>query len=257
MLRTLWTWLLLWPLTTVLAAHEGYDALLMESSLDDFHMGGNESYVESFQLQYFGVRGRAELSRLILEYAEASWEEVQPQAWPKDKPNTPFGQVMQLAQSHAIERYLARKFGLLPEDPMEAAKVDSVFEAYNDLAELWKKVERAGEDTKAKVSSAFFSESFPNFSRFHEPLLHQNGRNGLYAGSKVNVLFLAFLLKHITLADLQAFLILHRIFEVGGDNVYKNMEGYKRTPGLFLLVENVSSHPRIRQYLDSEKRHKK
>ncbi|KAJ3219827.1 hypothetical protein HDU67_009015 [Dinochytrium kinnereticum] len=223
---------------------------------EGFAAANESSGLASFSLLYFKVRGRAELTRLILEFAGATWEEAHP-AWPLEKPRTPYGQLpvlvelrdgkqtMQLAQSHAIERYLARKFGLVPEDPVKAAFADSVFEAYNDLNELWKKVERAGEDVKESLSSTFFSTTFPNFARFHEPLLEQNGRNGLYVGDK------------ITLADLQAFLVLDRIFSVKGEEILISMEGARRTPNLFLVAEKVSSHPRVRQYLKSSRRHPK
>ena len=57
--------------------------------------------------------------------------------WPKHKPNMPFGQVpvlevkegenvVQLAQSNAINRFLAQKFNLAGKNAIELAKADMV-----------------------------------------------------------------------------------------------------------------------------------
>ncbi|PIO71455.1 glutathione S-transferase protein, partial [Teladorsagia circumcincta] len=59
--------------------------------------------------------------------------------FPKHKEELPFGQVpvlefdgKQLAQSHTIARYLARKFGLAGKSAWEEAIVDSIADAYKD-----------------------------------------------------------------------------------------------------------------------------
>ncbi|VDM67933.1 unnamed protein product, partial [Strongylus vulgaris] len=60
--------------------------------------------------------------------------------WPEHKSEMPFGQLpvlevdgQQLAQSHAIARYLAKKFGLAPKCPFEEALVDSIMDQYKDF----------------------------------------------------------------------------------------------------------------------------
>ena len=93
--------------------------------------------VQKFKLMYFNLRGRAELARLILASAGQEYEDFrfEREQWPQHKGNTPFGQApvlevtedgktVQIAQSLAIARYLARKFGLYGKNETEMAEID-------------------------------------------------------------------------------------------------------------------------------------
>ena len=73
-----------------------------------------------YKITYFPLRGAAEVIQQILVVAKQDFEDVRipREEWPQHKGNAPFGQVpvfeedgKQLAQSHAIARYLARKYG--------------------------------------------------------------------------------------------------------------------------------------------------
>lgn len=73
-----------------------------------------------YKLTYFPIRGVAETIRQIFSIAKQDFEDhrVPRDDWPKFKPDAPFGQVpvleedgKKLAQSQAITRYVARKFG--------------------------------------------------------------------------------------------------------------------------------------------------
>jgi glutathione S-transferase len=97
----------------------------------------------SYKITYFNVRGYAEMSRLILEYAKQPYEDVRVEhaEWPKIKPNFPFGQLpvlevdgKQLAQSCTIARYLARTFNLAGKDDFESAQVDMIADAQKDIS---------------------------------------------------------------------------------------------------------------------------
>ena len=92
-------------------------------------------------LTYFDIRGRAEVIRLILEEVGAPYRErrVQEQEWPAVKPTLPFGQMplyregeLLIPQSHAIYRYLARKYGLCGQDELERVRCDIVEEVFVD-----------------------------------------------------------------------------------------------------------------------------
>ncbi|CAJ0605916.1 unnamed protein product [Cylicocyclus nassatus] len=95
-----------------------------------------------YRLTYFDGRGTAEIIRQIFAVAGEKFEDVRviQQGWPKLKANTPFGQLpvleidgKQLAQSAAIARYLARKFGLAGKNPYEEAVVDSIVDQFKDF----------------------------------------------------------------------------------------------------------------------------
>jgi glutathione S-transferase len=92
-------------------------------------------------LTYFDIRGRAEVIRLILEEVAAPYRErrVQEQDWVAVKPSMPFGQMplyqegeLVIPQSHAIYRYLARKYGLCGQDEQERIRCDIVEEVFVD-----------------------------------------------------------------------------------------------------------------------------
>lgn len=77
--------------------------------------------------------GKAEPARLAFAVKGVPFEDVTltRSSWETIKPTTPWGQVpvlevdgQQLAQSGAINSYVARELGLCPADPFGAAKVD-------------------------------------------------------------------------------------------------------------------------------------
>ncbi|RCN49307.1 glutathione S-transferase protein [Ancylostoma caninum] len=96
-----------------------------------------------YKLIYFKGRGRAECARQIFALADQKYEDVRvtQEEFPKMKPNMPFGQLpvlyvdgKELAQSNAINRYLARKFGFAGKTPFEEAVVDSLADQYVDYS---------------------------------------------------------------------------------------------------------------------------
>uniref|UniRef100_A0A1I7XEN0 glutathione transferase n=1 Tax=Heterorhabditis bacteriophora TaxID=37862 RepID=A0A1I7XEN0_HETBA len=74
-----------------------------------------------YKLTYFNGRGAAEISRQLFALAGQEYEDVRYERdeWPQHKDEMPFGQIpvlevdgKKLAQSYAINRFLARQFGI-------------------------------------------------------------------------------------------------------------------------------------------------
>ncbi|CAJ0605917.1 unnamed protein product [Cylicocyclus nassatus] len=95
-----------------------------------------------YKLTYFDSRGSAEIIRQIFALAGQDYEDVRltQEEWPKHKAEMPFGQMpvldidgKQLAQSAAIARFLARKFGFAGKTPYEEAVVDSIVDQFKDF----------------------------------------------------------------------------------------------------------------------------
>uniref|UniRef100_A0A915PCD4 Glutathione S-transferase 1 n=1 Tax=Setaria digitata TaxID=48799 RepID=A0A915PCD4_9BILA len=121
---------------------EEHSGDLYQEKSSKTHNSNKISEVETYKLTYFNYRGRAEVIRLLFAQANVSYEDVRisRKEWPALKSKTPFGHVpilevngKVLAESHAIEKYLARKFGLLGADEWEAAKIDEIVMNLEDL----------------------------------------------------------------------------------------------------------------------------
>ncbi|GFR44337.1 hypothetical protein Agub_g5553 [Astrephomene gubernaculifera] len=100
----------------------------------------------SYKIHYFNAPGRAEVARLCLTFGGIPYEDVHytGETFPEAKPKMPFGQVpvlelpdgRMLAQSGAIDRYVAKLAGLYPQDPLQAAFADQAVFLANEFLEL-------------------------------------------------------------------------------------------------------------------------
>ncbi|VDM81296.1 unnamed protein product [Strongylus vulgaris] len=94
-----------------------------------------------YKLTYFDGRGLGECARQLFALADQKYEDIRVthETFPALKPKLPFGQLplldedgKELAQSNAINRYLAKKFGFAGKTPFEEALVDSLADQYSD-----------------------------------------------------------------------------------------------------------------------------
>ena len=97
------------------------------------------------------------------------------------------GEVIEVAESEAIENYLSRKFNLLGNDAFDEMKVrafcSSIQSASNFL--LIKVAGIKDPEVKATMRTQFIDMIVPRFVTYHERHLEANGRNGHYVGDKV------------------------------------------------------------------------
>ena len=122
----------------------------------------------NYRLTYFNAQGKAEVSRYLFKLANQPFidERISKAGHPIDglltfdsvKSGLPFGQVpvlyvdgpsgtVVLCQSRAVERFLARRFGLMGSGDVEEQQVDSVVEAVRDLTQAYS-VSRGDDSTK-------------------------------------------------------------------------------------------------------------
>jgi glutathione S-transferase len=94
---------------------------------------------------YFDIRARAEPIRLILEETGIKYvdEQITDEEWTKLRPKTPFGWLpvyregkLEISQSHAIYRHLARVHSIYGSTEEERIRCDVVEEAFADLNTL-------------------------------------------------------------------------------------------------------------------------
>merc|ERR1712066_39981 len=97
------------------------------------------------KLTYFKLRAKGEPARLLLAYGGIKYEDYRVSfedqtEWKAMKPKTPYGSLPLLewdgvciAQSMAIARFLAKEVGLAGRNSIEAAQIDEIVDAVNDI----------------------------------------------------------------------------------------------------------------------------
>lgn len=100
---------------------------------------------------------------------------------------TPTGEVIEVAESDAIENYLCRKFNLLGNDAFDEMKIRAFSCSINSVSNflLMKVAGIKDPEVKATMRTQFVETIVPRFVTYHERHLEANGRNGHYVGDKV------------------------------------------------------------------------
>jgi glutathione S-transferase len=195
------------------------------------------------EITYFDIRGRAEPIRRLLEEVGVEYDDVQiaSEQWPARKSRLPFGQLpmfregdLEVVQSHAIYRHLARRHGLAGEDEAQRLRCDVAVEAIRDIDEfvgslLWRP------DFEAQREAIVKNELPPRLRALSRFFGDGAGQPDHWAGES------------LTLADIFAFAFL------------EDLEAL--FPGSLVLCENLAAfrarfaeRPRIAAYLDSARR---
>mmetsp|Transcript_27074 Transcript_27074/g.30192 ORF Transcript_27074/g.30192 Transcript_27074/m.30192 type:complete len:214 (-) Transcript_27074:57-698(-) len=203
----------------------------------------------TYTLHYFNIMGKAEVVRFVFalgnqayadeRYAIPSYKIEGKEGWEALKPKTPFGQMpvldvteggktTQVAQSRAIERFLAKRLNLLGANDIEAAIIDSIGEGINDIFTAYNAAKKEAE--KDAAVAKFFSETLPKHLAFIEAI-HQSNGKGYFVGDKPS------------LADAR-FVHLCGFFDAQ-DKVAAALE---KTPGLKALRTKVEEGP-LKAYL--------
>lgn len=201
--------------------------------------------MSDYKLLYFNGKGKGEGIRYIFAAAGQKYEDFRfsSEQWPSLKANTPFGQVpvlevteeggerVTIAQSTAIARYLANKFGLAGKSDLEKARADQVVDQINDLFNQWSQAlyYEPDEARKKEKLDKFFAETFPNNVVLFEKLLG-NQKTKFFASNE------------ITWADLIFSANLERLAD-------KRDQLLASAPAVKALDEAVRAHPNIANWI--------
>jgi len=216
-----------------------------------------------YKLSYFNLRGLAETSRMMFAIAGVEYEDHRFRDIPQGdgqsplrpefasvKEHLPFGQVptlqiggkgnsddgIILSQSKAIERFLARKFGLLGSNPIEAQLIDSVCESIRDARDAYFKVNKDAEE-KPKYFTTTLVNFFKYWNRF---ALTHSGAPREFPSSTPNT----FVGSKLSLADIVFFHFLS-IF----DDQTAVSNALASFPALRGIREKVATHPAIKKWI--------
>ncbi|ORX90352.1 hypothetical protein K493DRAFT_340040 [Basidiobolus meristosporus CBS 931.73] len=203
--------------------------------------------MSTFELSYFEIPGRAEATKLLFlhsgvphEIKDVKWTE-----WEKVQMTAPFGQLPYivetkedgskfiLGESHAIERYIARKYGYLGKDLQEAAFLDSICDNGNAMTEkFFTRFDLEGE-AKEKAAENFLQVVLPKYIKYQEEILSKNGNNGFY------------LRDEFTLAEFLNAQMIRIVNAYSGEELFSS----SKSPALWKMVQNVQNHPGFASYI--------
>lgn len=147
-----------------------------------------------YKLVYFPLRGRGQAIRYLLIDNAIEYEEelvpADPAVWVIRKPKTILGQLpilfdgsLELGQSNAILRHLARKHGLYGKDDTDRAVIDMINDQQEDTRLAYVKLIYGDYENEKEE----FVKSLPDKLAVFEKLLgRNNGGKGYFVGSQVN-----------------------------------------------------------------------
>uniref|UniRef100_A0AC35U815 Glutathione transferase n=1 Tax=Rhabditophanes sp. KR3021 TaxID=114890 RepID=A0AC35U815_9BILA len=158
--------------------------------------------IPQFTLHYFDLMGKAETIRLIFTYAGVKFTDnrIQKEDWPKIKETMAFGQIpmlemdgKKLYQSRAIERFLARMYGLLGDDDLEAAYIDQFIGGLDDVIATFRPAFGETDEEKKKIALGKVVQEhiIPCLKKYND-FIAENGTGHLVGkNGKVNLADLA------------------------------------------------------------------
>ncbi|KAF9582736.1 hypothetical protein BGW38_010830 [Lunasporangiospora selenospora] len=195
----------------------------------------------TFEIHYVGVLGVAQNALALLSIADVPFKYVLPDNQDEAKKNSTFGflpvlkettadgTVLTIAESDAIERYLAKKFGFYGSNLFEETAIDQVLANTNAFIEQihFKFFGLKDPAAQAEVIQAFVSTIIPKWAKHHEALLVANGSNGHYLGDK------------LTLADIRTATIISAATFFSGEEIVSET----KTPALWKLKTSIEAIP--------------
>jgi prostaglandin-H2 D-isomerase / glutathione transferase len=190
-------------------------------------------------LNYFNIRARGELARLILIAGGIKFNDrrITKETWPTEKLRAPTGKLpylevndTKIPQSIAISRYAAKLANLNGKDELEQAKTDSLVDTCNELMNSYfTSVFRA--ENKETAYAKFLNDTVHGFLAQLENLITLYGKNGYSVGNS------------LTWSDLF-------IYEVCSQLLKNNhIAILSKYPAIEKVCNHVNSNPRIANYV--------
>ena len=201
-------------------------------------------------LTYFDFDGgRGEAARLAMHLAGIAFEDkrIAGKDWPAMRDTTPFQALPVLevdgrtiAQSNTIDRYVGKLAGLYPKDEWQAARVDEVMDAVEDItARIGNTIGLEG-DAKKQAREALAAGPIPRFLQQLDARLKAGGGEW-------------FVENRLTVADLKCFLWVRWLKSGALDHVPADIVD-SHAPLLAKHLEKVKNHPKIAAYYAARKK---
>ncbi|KAF8363340.1 hypothetical protein PRIPAC_90263 [Pristionchus pacificus] len=213
-----------------------------------FALPAIEKHMPHYKLTYFNVRGRGEPVRMMFTIAGVPFEDkrIDKADWPELKKTFPFGTLpvlevdgVQIGQTLAIVRYVAREFGLAGPDNLTAALADALADQFVDFlqsTEKWLVSTFGGTATSEEKDEIYNTVFVParekHFAYFEAALAKST--TGWYAGTP-----------ELTHADVVIANYLAFVSSLD-KNADKLFEGF---PLMEAQYKKFFAHPKLQKYL--------
>jgi glutathione S-transferase len=239
-------------------------ALIISSSLSaTFALAvSSVSPINKLQLKYFDIRGAAETCRVLLALGDEEYDDARYKIDPatfqsseflEAKKNgdlkmnlnrapvlvAPDGRV--IGQSKAIERYLARRLGLMGKTPEDEAIIDCIAEHCRDVKDAAVRkgfsqfVKNKTEEEKARARSEWFETDLPDMlGKFEESLSETSKSPGYSFGDAP------------TYGDVAIWALLRDCAAADLDDTTKAAE---KCNALNAIADQIASNPRVSRWL--------
>ncbi|KAF9283043.1 Glutathione S-transferase S1 [Linnemannia elongata] len=207
-----------------------------------------------FIISYFSAHGLAMTTRALLCVAGADWEDNMIPLGPwsaEDKAmflygtvpvlheKFPNGQVLEIGEVAAIERYIAQKLRMVPESLWDQVRHNEALSLSESLLRTW--IIRASPNLDHKVHvetlELLKTRKLPEYIQAMDKLLIKNGDNGYLVGDK------------ITHADVFTSAVLDCMISM---RPLKDVLNKETAPRLFKLKSLVDAHPKYSAYRKSK-----
>ncbi|KAK3840959.1 MAG: hypothetical protein J3R72DRAFT_446206 [Linnemannia gamsii] len=209
----------------------------------------------TFQVKYFKIHGSGAISRILIVIGTGGHNQLSnayEDDWSEYKPTTPFGLMplltetsadgktkLQIAESDAIERYLARKFGLFGNGTAFEEVLVNTFASHslallNQIVNKWAYLEDP--QVRAVNKGPLVTDQIAPWIKYHEKHLQANGANGHYVGNKV------------TLADVKTDYVITMILAMTGEELVSE----SKTPAIWRVRQEMNKIESVAAWRASE-----
>lgn len=218
----------------------------------------------NLQLKYFNARGAAEPCRILLAIGEEPYDDVRFDIIPGQMESPDFKKAKEagelklnlnrapvlvtsdgitIGQSKAIERYLARRFGLMGETSEEAAMIDCVSEHCRDVRDAqmrkgFSAFARNGktDEEKAALRKEWFETDMPALLQKMNAAVQETGSPGHAVADS------------LTYADVAIFCLLRDCFRA---DLEETRQASEDCEALNAIADSVANDPRVAKWLES------
>ena len=235
--------------------------LLLGSLSASFALASGATPPSRQQLIYFDIRGAAETCRVLFALGQEEYDDIRYKIDPGTfqsptflaakesgdlKMNlnrapvlvTPEGRT--IGQSKAIERYLARRFGLMGSSPEDEAVIDCIAEHCRDVGVAARQkgfskfTKNKTDEEKAQARKEWFEKDFPEMLGKIEDVVNETGSNGYAFGT------------FTTYADVAIWAMLRDCFVADLEDTTK---AAAKCTALNAIADQIASNPGVSKWL--------